>query len=319
MGIHLLEPVTNAEFFQCKPVGEDHRLDPSASVFVPRGPVCEDTRVDPTQPPPTGVVIEGVGALCQAPPVEARVVYDEGVLNQGPSPPGDGELLFTIDGQGEVPSIDVFSNCLKGTCTCTHKIVKTILEPPFYQEMCDIITQELQDGCVSRVPQPPRCVHAMGGVEKSNGKLRPITDCSMPYDRAINNYMKTTFSPFSYNSVSGFGAWCGTDYFYGCWSGYSAGLECNGHRELAPEMDNIKVHEGNINVYELWPVLVGLKRWAHLYVNSEVNIVTDNMQVLAMVNTGRSKNKLCMSWLRELYWTCFIHNIELHATYTHGY
>ena len=39
------------------------------------------------------------------------------------------------------------------------------------------------------------------------------------------------------------------------------------------------------------------------------------MQVLAMVNTGRSKNKLCMDWLRELFWTCFIFNIELHATY----
>ena len=61
-------------------------------------------------------------------------------------------------------------------------------------------------------------------------------------------------------------------------------------------MDNIRVHKKNINVYELWPVVVGL-------------------QVLAMVNTGRSKNKLCMEWLRELYWTCFIHNIELHASY----
>lgn len=116
-------------------------------------------------------------------------------------------------------------------------------------------------------------------------------------------------------SKRGFGAWCGSDYFYGCWEGYSAGLKHNVHSEPAPEMDNIKVHEGNINVYELWPVLVGLKRWAHLYVNSKVHIITDNMQVLAMVNTGRSKNKLCMSWLRELYWTCFIHNIELHATY----
>ena len=39
------------------------------------------------------------------------------------------------------------------------------------------------------------------------------------------------------------------------------------------------------------------------------------MQVLAMINTGRSKNKLCMSWLRELFWVCFIHNIDLFATY----
>ena len=37
------------------------------------------------------------------------------------------------------------------------------------------------------------------GVEKANGKLRPITDCSMPGDRAINNFMIDT--SFSYNSV----------------------------------------------------------------------------------------------------------------------
>ena len=68
-------------------------------------------------------------------------------------------------------------------------------------------------------------------------------------------------------------------------------------------------------MYELWPVLVGLKRWGFKYKNKKINIVIDNMQVLAMVNTGRSKNKLCMDWLRELFWTCFVFNIELHATY----
>ena len=118
-------------------------------------------------------------------------------------------------------------------------------------------------------------------------------------------------------SKRGFGAWMGNDYFYGFWKTNKSNVDgiLPSHREYSPSMDNIHVHEDNINVYELWPVLVGLKRWAHLYVNSKVHIVTDNMQVLAMVNTGRSKNKLCMSWLRELYWTCFIHNIELHATY----
>ena len=116
-------------------------------------------------------------------------------------------------------------------------------------------------------------------------------------------------------SKRGFGAWMGRDYFYGFWEGYSASGVGPGHEELPPQMDNIKVHEGNINVYELWPVLVGLKRWCRFFPNSKLNVVTDNMQVLAMVNTGRSKNRLCMEWLRELFWVCFIHNIELHATY----
>ena len=36
----------------------------------------------------------------------------------------------------------------------------------------------------------------------------------------------------------------------------------------------------------------GLQKWVAKYSNCKFNIVTDNMQVLAMVNTGLSKNKL---------------------------
>ena len=116
-------------------------------------------------------------------------------------------------------------------------------------------------------------------------------------------------------SKRGFGAWMGTDYFYGFWGNHRVEGISNSHMESPPIMDNIRVHEGNINVYELWPVLVGLRRWARHYSNSRVSVITDNMQVLAMVNTGRSKNKLCMEWLREIFWVCFIHNIELFASY----
>ena len=94
-------------------------------------------------------------------------------------------------------------------------------------------------------------------------------------------------------SKRGFGAWCGTDYFYGCWGGYSVSMKHNAHQEPALETDNIKVHEGNINVYgRCWLAL----RDGPIFM-------------------GRSKNKLCMSWLRELYWTGSKHNIELHASY----
>ena len=117
-------------------------------------------------------------------------------------------------------------------------------------------------------------------------------------------------------STRGFGAWSGDEYFYGVWEGYAVPSSVNKDFQVAhPVMDNIKVHKKNINVYELWPVIVGLQRWVHKYTNCKVDVVTDNMQVLAMINTGRSKNRLCMEWLRELFWTCFIHNIELHASY----
>ena len=533
-----------------------------------------------------------------------------------------GTLLYCIDGDGKIPSVNVYDKCLEGTCTCAHyvggkstqlkpcrfanfisgsgcnvfhenyieaqfiwegvvqgfKIVDddcktsyhcknydSILSGPFYGEMCELVSNELSDGLVTKVGTRPQCVHSLGGVPKSNGKLRPITDCSMPHSISINNHMKQTFKTFKYNSVNsvvellkhndymsvidlksafrtvnvyaphtrfqgfawnsghgnewfesnrlsfglrcapyifdklsnfivkvakgygvsrvvnylddfiviadsaeeclrqrnlvievmeylgfevsykkvtdparvttylgitinsvdmeltlpveklvklndhldvclrsrtvtkkllqtvgglmsfcsqivrggrtfsrrlfdlcaktpsrgrirldietikdlewwkqfcsifncrsliqkdmssipivsdsskrGFGAWAGGDYFFGFWKDSDVFGDYCGHKMSPPLMDRIDVHDGNINVYELWPVLVGLKRWNAMYSNSKINIVTDNMQVLAMINTGRSKNHLCMEWLREIYWLCFIHNIDLYATY----
>ena len=168
------------------------------------------------------------------------------------------KLIFRVRGCINTPLINVYENCLAGTCNCIHliggrstslmpcrfapflsgqsnvltqdpemaqfiwegvvngfKIVdenceteyfcknyKSILENDFYKEMCDLVTQETQAGLVTQVENKPKCVHSLGGVEKSNGKLRPITDCSMPVGLAINNFMQQTYKPFSYKSVS---------------------------------------------------------------------------------------------------------------------
>ena len=77
----------------------------------------------------------------------------------------------------------------------------SILEPSAYKEMSALLEQEILDHKVTRVSYKPVCVHSLGAVWKSNGKLRPITDCSRPDGASINNYMSTTFSSFSYNSV----------------------------------------------------------------------------------------------------------------------
>ena len=70
-----------------------------------------------------------------------------------------------------------------------------------------------------------------------------------------------------------------------------------------------------INTLELWPVLLGIRRFAPGYPDSTIEIVTDNSQVMYMINTGRSSNKFCMSWLRELFWLCFIFNVRIFASY----
>ena len=86
----------------------------------------------------------------------------------------------------------------------------------------------------------------------------------------------------------------------GFWDNYPPIPVASGRQrlELAPVFDQVPK---NINVYELWPV-----------------VVTDNMQVLAMLDMGRSSNKLCMSWLREIFWCCFINNTDVFATYIHS-
>ena len=77
----------------------------------------------------------------------------------------------------------------------------SILGNKFHEEMTQMVREELGEGKVSFSPTQPVCVNALGGIEKSNGSLRPITDCSMPRKLAINNYMETTYNPFSYKSV----------------------------------------------------------------------------------------------------------------------
>ena len=117
------------------------------------------------------------------------------------------------------------------------------------------------------------------------------------------------------SSFLGFGAWAGQDWLAGFWShndipdDFQTGCS---HLAAPPTFDHVPK---NINVYELWSVVAALHRWAPSYKNSCLHVITDNMQVLAMLNTGRSANKTCMTWLRELYWICFVNNIDIFATY----
>ena len=77
----------------------------------------------------------------------------------------------------------------------------SLLGGKFKGDMSERIVQELVDGKVREVRTVPRCVHAMGGIEKSDKSLRPITDCSMPDKASINNYMDSCMKKFHYKSV----------------------------------------------------------------------------------------------------------------------
>lgn len=77
----------------------------------------------------------------------------------------------------------------------------SILSKDFRKQMDKIVCDELSAKKVSRVDKAPLCVHALGGVKKSNGKLRPITDCSRPSGVSINSYMNSTYAPFRHTTL----------------------------------------------------------------------------------------------------------------------
>ena len=64
--------------------------------------------------------------------------------------------------------------------------------------MDSTIASKLAQSKISQVTTQPQCVHALGAVHKSNGKLSPITDCHRPEGKSINNYMETTCQEFTF-------------------------------------------------------------------------------------------------------------------------
>ena len=60
---------------------------------------------------------------------------------------------------------------------------------------------ELASGKISISLTKPTQVHSLGAVPKPNGSVRHITDCSRPVKSSVNNFMKCTFSSFSFNTI----------------------------------------------------------------------------------------------------------------------
>lgn len=116
------------------------------------------------------------------------------------------------------------------------------------------------------------------------------------------------------SSMRGFAVHLGKDWTYGSWDNtISFDSKCE-HRCISPTVLN-QEDLSNINVLELWPVVVGINRWCNKFAHHKLVVVTDNLQVHAMVRTGRSTNFRCMQWLRGLFWVCVTYDIELEPRY----
>lgn len=118
------------------------------------------------------------------------------------------------------------------------------------------------------------------------------------------------------SSLKGFGAVFGEQWLAGMWDdnqpGQLAHSSCN-HFVPPPKLSN--EDSVNINVLELWAVVVAMEHWASEFKNLAVKLYTDNQQVYHMLRNCSSINSQCMSWLRRLFWLCMCHNIKILPSY----
>ena len=112
---------------------------------------------------------------------------------------------------------------------------------------------------------------------------------------------------YSDASMLGFGANWDSDWFFGVWDKQEIkGFSYVNHEEAGP----MEVLQSSAE-RELWPIVVSCKRWGRCWQNKAVHVFTDNTAVEIMLRTGRSRNKLCMGWLREIFWCSFVFNFEI--------
>ena len=117
-------------------------------------------------------------------------------------------------------------------------------------------------------------------------------------------------------SLSGYGFHSGSDWQAGFfqseefpnWENYTI----EGHRHWV----NVNFEKTmNINVLELVPIWLAIKRFGDIWKNLHIIVYSDNTQVVNMVNKGISSNKVAMDMLRDIFWDCATGNIYLTARY----
>ena len=74
----------------------------------------------------------------------------------------------------------------------------------------------------------------------------------------------------------------------------------------------------NINVQELYPILVSIKRWGHKWRDKKVICYSDNTHVISAINKGKSVNVQAMNFIRQLFWLTALFNCHIVAVHIPG-
>ena len=110
----------------------------------------------------------------------------------------DTDALFILDGVyngfkviDPTANIPIYECKNYNSCYSSSNMVK----------MENILLKELNSDKISISAIKPDQIHALGAIPKPDGSIRHITDCSRPCKISVNNYMKDTFSRFSFNTI----------------------------------------------------------------------------------------------------------------------
>lgn len=118
------------------------------------------------------------------------------------------------------------------------------------------------------------------------------------------------------SSLRGFGAIFGKCWLAGSWDNiheWQQNQSPCGHFESPPSMT--VEDKKNINVLELWAVVVAMEHWAPQLENFAIQLYSDNQQVVYMLLNSCSINTQCMAWLRRLFWLTMRYNVKIIPSY----
>jgi len=96
----------------------------------------------------------------------------------------------------------------------------------------------------------------------------------------------------------GYGAVCGTAWFYGSWP--------------------TSLCSRNITILEFYPIVVALHVWGQPWANHSILLHTDNESLVHIINRQTSKNPLIMPLVRRFVLICLRRNILYRATHVPG-
>lgn len=116
------------------------------------------------------------------------------LFRSGRIPTDDEKLIFN----GVVDGFKLISTEVEGYDNANYL---SILEGENKLKMDKIVENEIANGMLEVVENKPKCAHSLGAVGKPDGGIRPITDCSLPVGKCINDNMEGLTRNFSFKSV----------------------------------------------------------------------------------------------------------------------